>query len=81
MHRFVIEFLARQKTVAADDAVHMHAGFDPFPLNHRINGVGRRGDDVAAANRLFSRCDRTTSMPVSWLNSLAKRSRFSLVGL
>ncbi len=57
-HGFVIQFLAREKAVAADDAVQVHARLHELTLDDRINRIGRGGDDVAVANRLFRRIDR-----------------------
>jgi hypothetical protein len=36
----------------------VHAGFDILALDDRIDGIGRGGYDVAAANRPFCRIDR-----------------------
>ena len=81
LDRLVVQLFARQEAVAADEAGDVHAWFEPAALHDRIDGVGRGGDDVAAADRFFGGGDRHDFDAGFALISRANFSRFSFVGL
>src|SRR4030095_11282874 len=66
LDRLVVELLAWQEAVAADQAGDVHAFFEPASLHDRIDGVRRGAHDIATADRFLSRCYGHDFRPSFW---------------